>query len=129
VAKNPFSHIDLRVRDSAEAVVFYRAFLPLLGFTEFWEGQHWKGFDAGGKLPAQAWFGFTEDAGHQPNGNRIAFWAESPAIVDGIARALAAVGAQNIEGPMACDEYSRDYYAVFFEDPSGNKLEVMYRTE
>jgi predicted lactoylglutathione lyase len=25
-------------------------------------------------------------------------------------------------------EYSDDYYAVFFEDPDGNRLEVVHRT-
>ena len=37
-----------------------------------------------------------------------------------------AAGARNIEGPEVYEEPG--YYAVFFEDPDGNKLEVCYRT-
>jgi len=34
-------------------------------------------------------------------------------------------GGRNIEGP-GCDE-GPGYYAVFFEDPCGNRLEVCHR--
>ncbi|HEY6229616.1 MAG TPA: VOC family protein, partial [Verrucomicrobiae bacterium] len=59
-----------------------------------------------------------------PNENRIAFWAESAADVDRIAKVAARAGARNVEGPM---DYAPGYYAVFFEDPCGNRLEVCYR--
>jgi predicted lactoylglutathione lyase len=70
--------------------------------------------------------GFTEDRNHKPNANRIAFWAESRERVDEIGELLQAAGALNISGPRACPEYSPTYYAVFFEDPFGNCLEVCY---
>ena len=53
-----------------------------------------------------------------------AFWAESAAVVDRVAEVAARVGARNIEGPM---DYESGYYAVFFEDPCGNRLEVCHR--
>jgi predicted lactoylglutathione lyase len=62
-----------------------------------------------------------------PNENRIAFWASSTAEVNAIARLVGEIGARNIEGPDY-DE-SPTYYAVFFEDPAGNRLEVCYRLE
>jgi hypothetical protein len=49
--------------------------------------------------------------------------------VDEVGRAIASVGARNVEGPMLCPEYTEDYYAIFFEDPSGNRLEVVHRTK
>ncbi|HEY5769278.1 MAG TPA: VOC family protein, partial [Terrimicrobium sp.] len=74
---------------------------------------------------ATEFFGVTESRAHLPNQNRIAFWASSVAEVDDIARFLHEIGAAAIEGP----EYngSPAYYAVFFEDPAGNRLEVCYR--
>lgn len=125
--KNPFQHIDLRVNDLARASEFYSKLLPAVGFETGWKGENFCGFDAKGKYPDQAWFGFTEDKGHHANANRISFWAESRAAVDEIAAMLDEAGAQNRSGPRACPEYSPTYYAVFFEDPFGNCLEVCYR--
>jgi catechol 2,3-dioxygenase-like lactoylglutathione lyase family enzyme len=124
---NPFHHVDLRVRKFEEVQGFYRAFLPLLGFTQEWAGKEFRGFSAEDDAPDCACFGFTEDSNHQPNGNRIAFWADSRELVDRVGTAVHAAGAKNIEGPGVCPEYSADYYAIFFEDPNGNKLEVVHR--
>lgn len=68
----------------------------------------------------------TEDPAHQPNGTRIAFWAESIARVDELGAFLKTIGAEEIEGPGFEAE---DYYAVFFNDPSGNRLEIVHRTQ
>jgi len=119
-----FDHIDLRVRRLAEVAVFYESLLPALGFTRrknVLEG--WLEFEAEGDQ-ATEFFGITESAAHVVNENRIAFWAGTPADVDRVAQVAARAGARNIEGPM---DYAPGYYAVFFEDPSGNRLEVCYR--
>ena len=68
-----------------------------------------------------------KDANHQPNGNRIAFWADSREGVDRIAEVVRRAGGRNLEDPEICQEYSPGYYAFFFEDPDGNKLEVCFR--
>jgi len=125
--KNPFQHIDLRVNNLEEAWAFYSKLLPAIGFEQSWKGEHFRGFDAHGKLPDQAWFGFTEAKNHQANANRVAFWAESREEVDEMGGLLESAGARNISGPRECPEYSPTYYAVFFEDPFGNCLEVCYR--
>lgn len=127
--KNPFQHIDLRVNDLEQAWAFYSKILPAIGFEQGNKGERFSGFDAKGKPPDQAWFGFTEDRNHQPNTNRIAFWAESRERVDAIAAVIQNAGAKNISGPRACPEYTPSYYAVFFEDPFGNCLEVCYRED
>jgi len=36
-------------------------------------------------------------------------------------------GAGNYEAPALCDEIAENYYASFFEDPDGNRLEVVCR--
>jgi predicted enzyme related to lactoylglutathione lyase len=124
---NPFSHIDLRVQKLGAANQFYREFLPAIGFTEQWEGDEWIGNSASGTFPSKPFFGFTEDPNHQANGTRIAFWVNSSAEVDRVTEIIRRAGAKNIEGPFFNPEYNETYYAVFFDDPSGNRLEVVHR--
>ena len=121
-----FDHIDLRVKNREAAQRFYEKILPAIGFRVDKSGKQWGLFEAEGGI-AVDFFGFTEEAGHQPNGNRIAFWASSREVVNQVAAVVRSAGAKNIEGPELCLEYSPGYYAVFFEDPDGNKLEVCHR--
>ncbi len=39
---------------------------------------------------------------------------------------LKEIGATVLDAPVACPEYSPTYYAVYFEDPDGLKLEVAH---
>ena len=126
---NPFGHIDLRVRDVAAAEAFYVQLLPALGFAMPAHSERWKCFAAEGSLPRSPYFALTEDPEHQPNGNRIAFWVASRGDVDRVGAIARAAGTQAMEGPAACPEISASYYAAFFEDPSGNRLEVYHRTD
>lgn len=121
-----FDHIDLRVRDLAEAERFYGRLLPELGFSVASSSGEWSIYQIPGEGPV-AFFGFTAAANHQPNDNRIAFWAGSRAEVDRLAKVVEQAGGLNLEGPALWREYSPGYYAVFFEDPSGNKLEICCR--
>jgi catechol 2,3-dioxygenase-like lactoylglutathione lyase family enzyme len=120
-------HIDLRVTNLKRAHKFYSELLPPLGFIRDRSGRRWGIFYAAGGDKPEAFFGFTQDRHHQPNGTRIAFWAESRAEVDRLARLVRKIGGRNLEGPELCRSYSRGYYAFFFEDPDGNKLEVCCR--
>jgi len=121
-----FDHIDLRVEDMVAAKHFYARVLPELGFAIDSSGDEWCIFQAMGGGPVE-FFGFTEKAGHRPNDNRIAFWAESRAEVDRLSEIVRQAGGRNLEGPELCRGYSPGYYAIFFEDPSGNKLEICSR--
>jgi catechol 2,3-dioxygenase-like lactoylglutathione lyase family enzyme len=106
---------------------FYRAFLPAIGFEKGWESENWKGYTARGKFPELSFFGFTEDPDHRANANRIAFWVSGQGEVNRVAAIVRKAGAINIEGPSLNPEYSANYYAVFFEDPNGNRFEVVHR--
>lgn len=120
-----FDHIDLRVPDLKKATPFYETLLPALGFTRRVEIDGWLQFEAGGGEITE-FVGVTESLHHVPNENRIAFWAESNERVNQVAEVARKAGAQNIEGPMI---YAPNYYAVFFEDPCGNRLEVCHRAK
>jgi catechol 2,3-dioxygenase-like lactoylglutathione lyase family enzyme len=121
-----FDHIDLRVKNREMAQRFYETILPAIGFRVDKSGEEWGLFEAEGDK-AVDFFGFTEDSGHRPNGSRIAFWAPSRAAVDKVAEVVRQAGGKQVEGPELCLDYSPGYYAVFFEDPDGNKLEVCHR--
>ncbi len=122
-----FDHIDLRVKDKKRAAQFYSQVLPAIGFTRERAEQEWTTFYAEGadKLP---FFGFTEDPNHQPNGTRISFWADTREEVDRVAEVVRRAGGKVLEGPELCRDYTPDYYAFFFEDPDGNKLEICCRS-
>ena len=122
-----FDHIDLRVKDMKEARRFYGQVLPELGFTREAGDEVWWTFYLPGEAKRE-FFGFTEDPEHRPNGNRISFWADTAEEVDRIAEVVRKAGGRVLEGPEVCEDYTPHYYAFFFEDPDGNKLEICYRT-
>jgi predicted enzyme related to lactoylglutathione lyase len=124
---NPFNHIDLRVSNVSEAMRFYATLLPQLGFTRERHGAEWKVFSAEGEFPSVPYFALIEQPDHRPNAARIAFWVGSSQEVDRLGEVVKTAGGRNISGPKACPEYSSTYYAIFFEDPSGNKLEICFR--
>jgi hypothetical protein len=115
------------VKSLEEARPFYAAFLPAIGFPCFCETTIGISYESCRDHSKPEFIGLIEDADHVPNATRIAFWAETKEDVDRIADVIGSVGARNVEGPMLCPEYSPTYYALFFEDPCGNRLEVCCR--
>ena len=122
-----YDHIDLRVRSLAEVRRFYETLLPALGFTRNVGIEGWLTFEAAGPGHATEFFGITESSRHTANECRIAFWAPSTSEVDRLAEIVVQAGARDIEGPGYHE--GPGYYAVFFEDPSGNRLEICHRAE
>jgi len=120
-----YDHVDLRVRSLDEVHEFYTSLLPALGFRHKVDVKGWLQFEAVESGGATEFFGVTESARHVPNECRIAFWAESTNEVDRLVEIAVRAGARNVEGPG----YDEDpgYYAVFFEDPNGNRLEICHR--
>lgn len=119
-----FDHVDLRVRSLDEARPLYEALLPALGFTRDVTIEGWLQYEAAGTDGATEFFGVTESPQHVANECRIAFWADSVHEVDRLTAIVVQAGARNVEGPLYEEAH---YYAVFFDDPSGNRLEICYR--
>jgi len=122
-----FDHLDLRVNDVGRCRTFYDAFLREYGFR-------------GKEMPdgSQLYYRLQDHAvhevvvlnaepDHRPNATRLGFFAASPEEVDRIAAIAERAGARAFEPPAPCPEYTEHYYAAFFEDLDGNKLEVVCR--
>ena len=122
-----FDHVDLRVSDLAKVRSLYNTLLPAMGFTSVVEDADSICFYAPGDDRAAPFFGLDLDPSHRPNGSRIALRAASRAEVDRLSELARSAGARHFEAPHVCDEYRPFYYASFFEDPDGNKLEICYR--
>ncbi len=125
---NPFSHVDLYVRSFEEALPFYERLLSALGFTRAFHTPRWKVFAAEGELPDAAYFAITEDPAHNPNRNLIGFWAASRDEVDRMAQLVRDSGGKITDGPRLFP-ISPSYYAVYFEDPCGNRYEFLHRLD
>ena len=126
-----YDHIDLRVRSLSEARPFYEALLPALGFTRDVRIEGWLQFESHDADGVTEFFGVAESPQHVANECRVAFWADSISQVNMLAEIAARAGARNIEGPAyeIPQPGETGYYAVFFEDPCGNRFEVCHRTK
>lgn len=139
----PLSHIDLSVGDPARSIPFYAALLEALGYRRShvalpeWQGER----------PTRATWGLRYPNGtrfeielrpancdrrydrYEPGPHHLAFHAESREFVDRAHAALVAIGAEVLDPPAdysGVPGYAPGYYAAFFADPDGVKLEVVF---
>ncbi len=127
MSRRVFDHLDLRVRDVAAAKPLYDALLRAFGMRgrPLEDGTMLYLRISGGEI-AEA-VALIEDREHRPNAMRLAFAASTTEEVDRIAVRVVAAGAKSAEGPAWCPEIAPNYYAFFFEDGEGNKLEIVCR--
>jgi catechol-2,3-dioxygenase len=124
-AGGSFDHIDFRVGSLARVRRFYDAVMPALGFWKKSGGKTSRTYSQGTQGYPFLWL--TQSARSPRNSTRIAFNAPTPRDVDRVAKVVRRSGGRKIEGPQHCKSYGLPYYAVFFEDPEGNRLEVCCR--
>lgn len=122
-----FDHVDLRVSDFAKTRPLYDALLPAMGYSQLTETAEWINYGPPGDDGTGDFFGIMLDPGHRANGSRTALRAASRAEVDRLAAIAHSAGATAFEPAHLCEEYTPYYYATFFEDADGNKLEICYR--
>jgi len=122
-----FDHVDLRVSDFSRVRGLYDALLPAMGFSRIAQDDQTICYYQPGEDRSVPFFGIDQVPSHRPNGTRIALRAASRAEVDRLAGIAQDAGAQAFEPPHVCQEYTPFYYATFFEDADGNKLEICFR--
>jgi catechol 2,3-dioxygenase-like lactoylglutathione lyase family enzyme len=123
-------HVIVTVNDLERSRRFYAALMPRLGYPAMWEpgvGVGW--LSAGGSFwirPADPRFAGDTFSKDRVGLCEVAFRAENRAQVDALARDLPAMGARILDPPREYPEYVPGYYAVFFADPDGIKLELVH---
>ncbi len=122
-----FDHIDMRVRCLRDALPLYDALLPAMGFTKRNADEESVGYHRPDETGAEPFFWVLEDAEHVPGATRFAFSAGDRAEVDRLAKLVHEAGARAFEAPELITEYGPNYYAAFFEDATGNKIEICCR--
>ncbi|MCW5745354.1 MAG: VOC family protein [Alphaproteobacteria bacterium] len=128
-------HLDLTVADPRTSRAFYDTVLGFMGYR--CEREDARGFD---------WDLATEDGGfcsigikraqgagathphdrYAPGLHHVAWRAASRADVDQLYALLRSIGAAILDAPADYPEYGTGYYAVFFADPDGLKLEYVH---
>jgi glyoxylase I family protein len=125
-------HVDLVVSDLERSLDFYRGLLRPLGFT----GEGPIAGERGERVVYLEGGGLAIGLRARQSGapldryalglHHLALKAPSRAVVDERAAWLRSAGATIESGPAEYD-YSPGYYAVFFYDPDGLKLEIVNR--
>jgi predicted lactoylglutathione lyase len=122
-----YDHVDLRVSSLAAARAFYDPLMKAMGLQHFdTDGKNINYYFSRGER-SKPFFGLMQQAGHRGDASRVAFRAASREHVDRLASIARDAGAQAFEAPESYGASS--YYATFFEDMDGNKLEICYREE
>jgi catechol-2,3-dioxygenase len=120
-----YDHLDWRVGDLKKVSRLYDALMPALGFDRIRRSPRSRSYRHADRSAPFLWV--VQAKRHLPGLSRLAFGVPNRKDVDRIARIIRRAGAKKIEGPMRCPSYEPRYYAIFFEDPEGNKLEVCCR--
>ncbi|TNE38531.1 MAG: VOC family protein [Alphaproteobacteria bacterium] len=119
-------HISVGVDDLAGNIEIYDAALAAIGWKQlFKEGDFGVGY--GPDKEAILWVqkpgdGKPATAG---NGSHLCFRAPSRAAVEAFHAAALAAGAMDDGAPGLRPEYTPTYYAAFFRDLTGNKIEAV----
>jgi glyoxylase I family protein len=131
-AVNGVHHVFLNVSNLARSRAFYAALMPRLGYPAIWE---YENASAVGWLGAGGSFWIKQaDARHAGDTFskdrvglcEVAFRAERRDQVDALSRDLPNFGGRLLDAPREYPEYVPGYYAVFFADPDGIKLELVH---
>ncbi len=121
-------HLYVAVRDLERSLRFYDAVMRLLGFkkgTMPVAGEpHAHYFNRVTQYTIRPARGEDEHDPYRPGLHHLCFRVATPGDVDAAAVALRAIGI-DATGPVTYPEYAPDYYATFFSDPDGIRLEIV----
>ena len=138
MSHRPVDHLDLVVTDLERSLDFYNGLLEPLGFNRNSETVGERGERVvyiGGAGGASVSLRQAQSDAHATPYDRYAvgihhlcFGAPGRDVVDERTAWLRERGAEIESGPAEYD-YTPGYYAVFFYDPDGIKLELVHRTD
>jgi glyoxylase I family protein len=133
-------HLDLNVADLEGSARFYGAILTCIGYRRANlsapgepEGFDWMAPDArGGHRFSIGLYPARRNRPHDryaPGIHHLALRAKSREDVDELYRVLLKIKAEILEAPREYPEYEPGYYALFFLDPDGIKLEFVFTND
>ena len=117
-------YVTLGTNDLQRSAKFYDELLAVIGAKRFMESER---FIAWSVSPTTPGLGLIEPFDRQPatvgNGVMVALVVDSKAKVDALYQKAMALGAKD-EGPAG--PRGEGFYAGYFRDPDGNKLNVFF---
>jgi len=142
----PLNHIDISVGYPEKSIPFYAAFLEALGYHRWkvdspeWSGPNPRRATWSVPCGESYFFGIEvrparEESRdrrydrYEPGPHHLAFHADSPETVDRVHQAMLAADTEVLDPPHDYSDhpaYTKGYYAAFYADPDGLKLEVAY---
>jgi len=131
-------HLDLNVSDPVRSAPFYDRVLRHMGFTRVIEAASGEdGFDwiaprEGGRFSIGVVRARDSSKTHDryaPGLHHLALHAKSREDVDRLYSLLLKIDAEILDPPAEYPQYGPGYYAVFFLDPDGLKLEYVVESE
>ena len=126
-------HVDLVCRDLERSLAFYAAVFGPLGLEAPFlvEGEHggeihYLRFPAAGSgsIGLRQALEEQEFELYAPGLHHLALAVESPEDVDAVHERVVAAGGEVLHAPRFWPEYHPAYYAVYFLDPDGFRIEV-----
>lgn len=127
--KDPLGHIKLAVSDFAKSDDFYKLLFLKLGYIQMSDkptSAGWVTLEGFGIWIVQAEIDIPSLEHGAPGFHHLCMKAESPQQVDELHAELVEAGTSVFNPPKSYPQYTESYYAVFFADPDGMKLEVAY---
>lgn len=124
------NHLSLTVRDRDASKPFYDAVLGFMGYTIvedtdiltlWWNPQAGAVAIASAKPTSHP----THDR-YSPGLHHFAFNADQREQVDALYDRLQTIGATILDPPAEYPQYAPGYYALYFADPDGIKLELVH---
>ncbi|MFZ5780658.1 MAG: VOC family protein [Pseudomonadota bacterium] len=134
--RGTIDHLDLTVRDPWSSRAFYDAVFGFLGYRfrkEVDRGLIWELPGEAGKPACSIAVMRASEEGrtrrhdrYSPGLHHLAWRARSRDDVDALHALLGRIGATILDPPAEYPQYEPGYYAVFFADPDGLKLEFVH---
>lgn len=121
-------HVDVTVADFRRSKEFYAAVMPLMGFERLpkeFGAVAWRGASILALQPAKPEEKDRPHSRYAPGLHHLAFRAPSRPAVDDLHARLVELGVTILDAPAEYP-YTPGYYAVFFADPDGMKLEYVF---
>jgi catechol 2,3-dioxygenase-like lactoylglutathione lyase family enzyme len=123
-------HVGLNVPDLSAAKRYYDALMPLVGFEPFFHTDDEFAYRPADNKPGTFLFFYpaTQAGGYSPERTglqHLAFIVKRRSLVQAVHDYVVAIGGTVIHAPQHFPQYPGHYYATFWYDEIGIKLEAV----